>query len=213
MADGGNGIVRRSLEDLAAARARGLGRKVLGLLERWSADDEPIGGDVGSIMTRGVASCAGTDTLHRAAQIMWERDCGAVPVVDAEGRAVGVVTDRDLCMAAYTRGRPLSAVSVSSMLTGRLHTCFASTSLDEAIARMAAHRVRRLVVVEPGNQRLVGMLALADVARHLEGLGGSQRRASARLASLLAALSTPGPSSPATAGQRAAAERGGVAAE
>lgn len=212
MADG-NGIVKRSLEDLAAERARRLGRKVLGLLERWSAEDEPIGGDVGSIMTRGVVSCTGTDTLHRAAQIMWDRDCGAVPVVDAEGRAVGVVTDRDLCMAAYTRGRSLSAVNVSSMLTGRLHTCFASTSLDEAMARMAAHRVRRLVVVEPGNQRLVGMLALADIARHLQAIGTTQRRAPARLASLLAALSTPRQVSPAAAGPRPSAERGGVAAE
>lgn len=213
MSDGGNGIVKRSLEDLAAGRARVLGRKVLGLLERWSAEDEPIGGAVGSVMTRGVASCTGSDTLHRAAQIMWDRDCGAVPVVDAEGRAVGVVTDRDLCMAAYTRGRPLSAVSVSSMLTGRLYTCFASTSLDEAMARMAAHRVRRLVVVEPGNQRLVGILALADVARHLEALSATHRRAPARLASLLAALSAPGGSSPASAGQRSPGQRGGVAAE
>ncbi len=212
MAGDSNGIVKRSLEEAAAARARGLGRKVLGLLERWSSEDEPLGGEVGSIMTRSVASCSGADTLNRAAQIMWERDCGAVPVVDAEGRAVGLVTDRDLCMAAYTRGRPLSAVSVSSMLAGRLHTCFASTSLDEAMDRMAAHGVRRLVVVEPGSQRLVGMLALADVARHLTALGASDRRASARLAALLAALSEPRASSPAPAGQRSAKERG-VAAE
>lgn len=212
MADGGNGIMR-SLQDLAAGRARGLGRKVLGLLERWSAEDQPIGGDVGSIMTRGVASCTGTDTLHRAAQIMWDRDCGAVPVVDAEGRAVGVVTDRDLCMAAYTRGRPLSAVSVSSMLTGRLHTCLASTSLDEAMDRMATYRVRRLVVVEAANQRLVGMLALADVARHLEGLTVPHRLASARLAALLATLSTPRPSGPAATSQRVPVERGGGADE
>lgn len=213
MADGGNGIVKRSLEDLAAGRARVLGRKVLGLLERWSADEEPIGGDVGSIMTRSVGACTGTDTLHRAAQIMWDRDCGAVPVVDAESRAVGVVTDRDLCMAAYTRGRPLSAISVSSMLTGRLHTCFASTSVDEAMARMAAQRVRRLVVVEPGNQRLVGMLALADVSRYLARRGAARSQAAARLLSLLAALSAPRPSNPGSAGQRAPSERGGFAAE
>ena len=105
MADGGNGIVKRSLEDLAAARARMLGRKVLGLLERWSAEDEPIGGDVGSIMTRSVGACSGTDTLHRAAQIMWEKDCGIVPVVDAEKHVRGVITDRDIAIAAATRNR------------------------------------------------------------------------------------------------------------
>lgn len=211
MADGSNGIGKKSLEDLAAGRARVLGRKVLTLLERWTSEDELLGGDVGSIMTRNVASCSGTDTLHRAAQIMWDRDCGAVPIVDAQGRAVGVVTDRDLCMAAYTRGRPLAAVSVSSMLAGRLHTCFASTSLEEAMARMIAHRVRRLVVIEPASQRLIGMLALADVARHLSGLSATHRRAPARLAALLAALSEPR-MSPAPAGQRPN-ERSGAAAE
>jgi len=145
-----NGTIGKSLGDSKASRhARDLGRKVLGLLERWSAEEEPLGGNVGSIMTRNVVSCSGNDTLHRAAQIMWDRDCGAIPVVDAEGRAVGLVTDRDLCMAAYTRGRPLSAISVSSLLSGKLHTCAASTSLDEAVSRMRTQRVRRLVVDAP----------------------------------------------------------------
>lgn len=185
-----NGIIRKSLQELKASRqARELGRKVLGLLERWSSEDEPLGGDVGSIMTRAVVSCSGNDTLHRAAQIMWDRDCGAVPVVDAEGRAVGVVTDRDLCMAAYTRGRPLSAISVSSLLSGKLHTCVPSTSLDEAIARMRFERVRRLVVVEPRDQRLVGMLSLADLARHLSALAPTRREAGQALSQLLASLS------------------------
>jgi CBS domain-containing protein len=187
----GNGIVKKSLEDLKSSRhARELGRKVLGLLERWSGEEsQPLGGEVGSIMTRNVASCAGNDTLHRAAQIMWDRDCGAVPVVDAEGRAVGLVTDRDLCMAAYTRGRPLHAISVSSLLSGQLHTCGPATSLDEAISRMRLQRVRRLVVVEGREQRLVGMLALADLARHLSALGATRREAPVVLAGLLAALS------------------------
>jgi len=189
-AAGGNGIVKRSLQDLKGSRrARDLGRKVLGALERWSSEDEPLGGDVGSIMTRNVFSCSGNDTLHRAAQIMWDRDCGAVPVVDAAGRAVGLVTDRDLCMAAYTRGRPLAAISVSSLLSGKLHTCAASTSLDEAVARMRTQRVRRLVVVDPKDQRLVGMLALADLARHLSVLAATRRQAPIVLSGLLAALS------------------------
>jgi len=186
----GGGIAKKSLLDLKTSqRARDWARRVLGALERWSAEDEPLGGDVSSIMTRNVSSCSGNDTLHRAAQIMWDRDCGAVPVVDAEGRAVGLVTDRDLCMAAYTRGRPLAAISVSSMLAGKLHTCSPATSLDDAVSRMRAQRVRRLVVVDPTNQRLVGMLALADLARHLAALALTRRQAPIVLSGLLAALS------------------------
>ncbi|MEO8179651.1 MAG: CBS domain-containing protein [Deltaproteobacteria bacterium] len=205
----GNGTMRKSLGDSRASRhARGLGRKVLGLLERWSSEEQPLGGDVGSIMTRNVVSCSGNDTLHRAAQIMWERDCGAVPVVDATGRAVGLITDRDLCMAAYTRGRPLSAINVSSLLSGKLHTCAASTSLDEAVSRMRAQRIRRLVVVDPKDQRLIGMLSLADLARHLSAPAATRPRASRALSELLAALSerrlgTPEP----PAGPRPPAER------
>jgi CBS domain-containing protein len=204
-----NGTIGRSLGDSKASRhARDLGRKLLGLLERWSAEEAPLGGNVGSIMTRNVVSCSGNDTLHRAAQIMWDRDCGAIPVVDAEGRAVGLVTDRDLCMAAYTRGRPLSAISVSSLLSGKLHTCAASTSLDEAVARMRTQRVRRLVVVDPKDQRLVGMLSLADLARHLSRPGVPRRSASIALSELLGALSERrigAPESP--AGPRPPAER------
>jgi CBS domain-containing protein len=92
-------------------------------------------------------------------------------------------------MAAYTRGRPLSAISVSSLLSGKLHTCAASTSLDEAVERMRTQRVRRLVVVDPKDQRLIGMLALADLARHLSALALTRRQAPIVLSGLLAALS------------------------
>jgi CBS domain-containing protein len=52
---------------------------------------------------------------------MWERDCGVVPVVDASGQLVGMLTDRDVCMAAYTRGQPLAAMSVrSTTITGNI---------------------------------------------------------------------------------------------
>jgi CBS-domain-containing membrane protein len=120
---------------------------------------------------------------------MWERDCGIVPVVDAEGRVVGVVTDRDLCMASYTQGRALTAVPVSWVLCGRaVHTCTPSDSIDRAIALMREHRVRRLVVVD-GQQKLIGVLSLADIARHVAELTPGQPKAPLVLAGLLAALS------------------------
>jgi CBS domain-containing protein len=59
------------------------------------------------LMTTNAKSCGTMDNLERAAQIMWENDCGVVPVVDGSERVVGMVTDRDICMAAYTQGQPL----------------------------------------------------------------------------------------------------------
>jgi len=59
------------------------------------------------VMTKTVRSCSAGDSLQRAAQLMWEGDCGSVPVVDSDNRVVGILTDRDIAMAAYTQGRPL----------------------------------------------------------------------------------------------------------
>lgn len=183
-------MIEKSLRELReATRTRGLGRAVLGLLARRASEDHPIGGMVGDVMTRNVATCTGGDSLHRAAQLMWDRDCGAIPIVDAEGRAVGLVTDRDLCMAAYTRSRPLAAIPVSSLLSGQLFTCSSLNSIDEAVERMRTQRIRRLVVVEGKQQRVVGMLSLADVARYLSSLAAVEPRAPLLLAELLASLS------------------------
>jgi CBS domain-containing protein len=184
-------MIEKSLRELReATRTHGLGRAVLGLLARRASEDHPIGGMVGDVMTRNVATCTGGDSLHRAAQLMWDRDCGAIPIVDAEGRAVGLVTDRDLCMAAYTRSRPLAAIPVSSLLSGQLFTCSSLNSIDEAVERMRTQRIRRLVVVEGKQQRVVGMLSLADVARYLSSLAAVEPRAPLLLAELLASLSS-----------------------
>ncbi|MBA3541520.1 MAG: CBS domain-containing protein, partial [Deltaproteobacteria bacterium] len=59
------------------------------------------------MMTRSVHTCQPTDTLAAAAKLMWEHDIGALPVVDQVGHVVGMITDRDACMAAYTRGDAL----------------------------------------------------------------------------------------------------------
>lgn len=192
---GNNNIVKRSLEELGArAKAKEIGRAVLGLLGRWVPGSVELGGVVRSVMSRNIATCNGGDTLARAAQIMWDRDCGAVPVVDADGRLIGILTDRDICMAAYTQGRPLVAMGVASVLSGRIHSCSPSDSIDEALSIMREQRIRRLVVVD-GSRHVVGMLSLADVARHVASLLPSRRETALVVAELLAALSERRPGS------------------
>ena len=71
-------------------------------------------------MTRNVAACGVRDMLNRAAQLMWECDCGSVPVVDEAGNVCGMITDRDICMAAYTQGLPLDQILVRSTMSPRL---------------------------------------------------------------------------------------------
>jgi CBS domain-containing protein len=76
--------------------------------------------NVGQIMTRDPQTCRASDPMTRAAQIMWDADCGCVPIVDDDGKPIAVITDRDVCMAAYTRGLPLSTMSVASAASSRV---------------------------------------------------------------------------------------------
>jgi CBS domain-containing protein len=115
------------------------------------------------IMTRDVASCAASDTLNRAAQLMWEYDCGCVPVVDADAKVVGIVTDRDVTMAAYTQGKPLTEMFVGDIMTRDVLTCSPSESLAVAEGRLRELQVRRLPVVDQSG-KLVGVVSLNDFA-------------------------------------------------
>ena len=60
--------------------------------------------NVDRLMTRNVECCGPDSTLAEAAQKMWERDCGSLPVCDRDRRVVGMITDRDICMAAWLQG-------------------------------------------------------------------------------------------------------------
>ncbi len=116
------------------------------------------------LMTKDVGACRAEDMLNVAAQIMWERDCGCVPVIDDEGRVIGMLTDRDICMAAYTRGEPLATIDVGSIMSRQLHVCDPRDSADVVSKRLETHQIRRLPVVN-AEGRLVGILSLSDLAR------------------------------------------------
>lgn len=120
---------------------------------------------VADLMTTDVATCTPNDSLNRAAQIMWDRRCGSVPVVDGSGTVVGIVTDRDLCMAGYTQGRRLEDIAVATVMSHPVTTCPPIATAEEAAGLMMAHGIRRLPVVEPPG-RLLGILSLDDIARH-----------------------------------------------
>jgi CBS domain-containing protein len=143
-----------------------------------------------SEVMRSVQACAPSDNLSRAAQLMWELDCGFVPVCDRGGNLVGVVTDRDVCMAAYTRGQILSDIPVWSTMSTRIVTVAPSASLAEVLQTMREAQVRRVPVVD--GERLVGAITVADVALYLDVHEASSLGA-VELGSTLAAISTPRP--------------------
>lgn len=128
-----------------------------------------------NLMTRDVASCRTDDAMDMAARIMWERDCGIVPVVDGEGRVVGVVTDRDLCMASYTRNEPLSRMPVRDAMAKELFTCRVDDDETAVHAALRQHQVRRLPVVDDEG-RLVGIVTLNDLVLQAAAKGAAEKR-------------------------------------
>jgi CBS domain-containing protein len=128
--------------------------------------------EVQELMTRGVRTCRPEDTLHTAARIMWDGDLGSVIVTDFKERPVAVITDRDICMAAYTTSKPLGELQVRSAMSQVVHTCHRSDRVSSAERTMRIHCVRRLPVVND-ERRLVGVLSLGDITRARMRLGAS----------------------------------------
>jgi CBS domain-containing protein len=117
------------------------------------------------LMTPGVICIRATDSLAAAAQVMWQHDCGIVPVLGEEGvRVVGVVTDRDICMATWSRNVAPSAILASDAMSTDLAYCSPNDSIADAEALMRSHQIRRLPVLN-SQQELVGILSIADITR------------------------------------------------
>ncbi|MGO9450981.1 MAG: CBS domain-containing protein [Candidatus Binataceae bacterium] len=143
---------------------------------------------VESLMTTEIKRCRTCDTLNTAAQIMWDADIGCLPVVDPDGRAIAMVTDRDISMAAYLQGVRLIDSPVTTAMSKEIYSCEPADDVAHAERMMREKRVRRLAVID-GNGILVGVISLADIAREAER--EALARTDAELTRTLASISTP----------------------
>lgn len=141
---------------------------------------------VSSLIRRDVMSCTLHDNLERAAQLMWEHDIGCLPIIDDQGHVAGMITDRDICMAAYTQGAPLRAVPVTTAMATRVFSCRETDEVDAVEKVMREHQIRRMPVInEQGHP--IGIISLNDIAR-----AASSGSVPARdVVSTLAAVSAP----------------------
>lgn len=131
---------------------------------------------VKDLMTSPVQHCAVHSSLADAAHVMWDKDCGFVPVVDVmEGTLAGVVTDRDACMAAYTKASPLHQIPVTVAMSRAVYSVDPEDDLPRALDVMREHQVRRLPVVDRSGV-LVGVLAINDIVRGMSKATNAERR-------------------------------------
>lgn len=116
---------------------------------------------VGDLMSRSVRACRPESSLAEAALAMKEVPCGFLPVRNAEGRLAGVITDRDICMAAARNGRPAREIRVREAMTTEVLTCSKDEDVLEAVNRMEQGHVHRLPVVSREGE-LEGVLSIDD---------------------------------------------------
>ncbi len=118
---------------------------------------------VEQIMNKAPKVCHPHDSLSKAAQLMWDSACGGIPVVDEHSKPVGFLTDRDVCMAAYTQGKILNELRVETAMARKVAYCRAADDLHVAADVMRSRGVRRLPVVGDDGS-IVGVLSLDDIA-------------------------------------------------
>ena len=145
---------------------------------------------VKELMTSPAYTCGIHDTASVAVQIMWDRDCGVVPVTDDHGHVVGVVTDRDICMAAHLRGLPLFSLPIDSVMSSPVYTCAPDDDISDVERRMSERQVRRVPVVDASGLP-IGILSVGDVALGVRRAGDIPKKPGQDLVNAVAAICQP----------------------
>src|SRR5262245_9161088 len=117
---------------------------------------------VRDLMTESAVFCRPDTNLAQAAALMWDNDCGALPVVSESGKITGMITDRDICIALGTRNKRASEVSVYDVLSGPVWVCRPDDEIRTALKSMREGRIRRLPVVNSAGG-LEGIVCLDEI--------------------------------------------------
>jgi CBS domain-containing protein len=118
---------------------------------------------VADVMTRDVRTMAPGDSVVEAARCMDELNVGVIPVCEGE-KLVGMVTDRDIVVrgVAAQQGE-LKNMKLADVMSGNVRCAHAEDDVDRVLGEMAEAQIRRLPVVD-GNERLIGIVSLGDIA-------------------------------------------------
>ena len=117
------------------------------------------------IMTRDVVVLQPDDSLQSAAKKMRDRDIGFLPVCDGED-LIGVISDRDITIRALADGMDVNIMLGRDLMTSPAIYCFDDQDVSEAAQIMEENQIRRLVVLNREDNRLVGVVSLGDLARN-----------------------------------------------
>ncbi len=117
---------------------------------------------VKKVMTTNIGFCFSEENLSKAVEIMRQRDCGAVPVVDGEKKILGMITDRDIAVAVGSRNRTAAKIKIGEIIEKRVFSCQETDDAEDTLKVMRRAKVKRLPVVgEKG--LLVGIISITDL--------------------------------------------------
>lgn len=119
---------------------------------------------VEDVMVHDPQCCRPDDDLATVANVMWDLDCGCVPIVGDGHRIVGMITDRDACMAALLNGKPLHELRAADVMAKSIVTAKVGDRLRDVQVLMRKSKVRRLPVTDKDG-KVVGIVSLHDLAR------------------------------------------------
>lgn len=131
---------------------------------------------VRDVMNPGPKVCQLTDNLSAVAGVMWQNDCGILPVVADGEKVIGLITDRDICMAANLTGQTLWKILVEDVVSGDVYDCKPDDDILSALKTMREKKVRRLPVID-AEGKLVGILSINDVVLKVEDARGKKSSA------------------------------------
>jgi CBS domain-containing protein len=120
---------------------------------------------VRDVMTHDCACIGEGESVLEAARQLASRNIGSMPICGDDDRLKGMVTDRDIVVKVVSEGRDPASVTAGDLAQGEIVTVDVDASVEDALNTMSERQIRRLPVIE--NQRLVGVVAQADLARSL----------------------------------------------
>src|SRR5271165_4632940 len=117
--------------------------------------------------------CRPESNLGSATELMWTGNCGFLPVVGKDEKVIGIITDRDICVALGTRGRPSGEVTVDEVMSSKVFSCAPEDDIHVALRAMREGHVRRLPVITKEGA-LVGVISIDDILVHAEPAGSGK---------------------------------------
>jgi CBS domain-containing protein len=130
---------------------------------RWQR--EPL--TARELMTRNIKTVRRDSPLREVAQLMKDEDCGVVPIVDERGTLVGLVTDRDLVIRAFTGAKSPDSLRAGDVMTDDVQAVTLDENIHSVIELMGRRQVRRVPVVDR-DDRLMGIISMGDIANRAD---------------------------------------------